>query len=88
MQTRIKKTTKKLLLIVIVATMLCTVAVSTSANYTEYRSSDQYGNTYWLSCGSSAGDCFFKCPAGGGLCEDQGSDGAHQACVDAGYYIQ
>jgi hypothetical protein len=56
------------------------------ASYTEYRSSDQHGNTYWLTCGTSAGDSFFMCPAQGGLCEDRGSLGAHQACIDAGYY--
>ena len=86
MTTKRIKRAKQLFRAIIFALPLI-AAASAYANYTEHRSDDQYGNTYWLSCGSSAGDYFFKCSPDG-ICQDQGSAGAHQACVDAGYYLQ
>lgn len=85
MSSRRIKLAKRVLFLVVLAISLFTTT-SVLANYIEYRMSDAYGNTYWLSCGSSYGDYFYKCPAQGGPCEVTGTEGAHQACIDIGYY--
>lgn len=75
------------LILLLAAALLLLLTTPVFASYTEFRAYDGAGNTYWLSCGTSAGDSFFMCPADGGLCEDRGSLGAHQACIDVGYYL-
>ncbi len=81
----IKRLTKKGFLAAIAAASLtiASVAEITVHAYREsyHRASDGSGNNYYLSCGSSAGDFFYKCDASGN-CTDLGSAGASQACAD------
>lgn len=44
------------------------IAVRASDIYCLQNCSGQYGETFWLSCGSSAGNYFALCPADGGPC--------------------
>lgn len=78
-------TAKKFIFTAIVAVSLTVASVAeiTVHAYREsyHRTRDDSGNNYYLSCGSSAGNFFYKCtPAGN--CTDLGSLGADQACAD------
>ncbi len=84
MRKTLKKTIKKLLFVSVLVALLLTSRISVYANVLQWRSTDQNGNNYWLSCGSSADNYFFVCDSNN-VCTDLGSDGATQACRDEGF---
>lgn len=55
---------------VIALVLLASTAVVTraSAIYCLSNCEGNYGETFWLSCGSSAGNYYALCPADGGAC--------------------
>lgn len=65
MRAFLRKAAKLLLRGIIAAALLGTIAVSVYANSIFPLSSDGYGGTTWLSCGSSAGNYTFTCDASG-----------------------
>jgi len=67
----IKRTTKKFLLLAVVAASISLAAVAAYASTVYYRGTDQYGNTYWVSCGSSAGNSSWTCPRKAALARTQ-----------------
>lgn len=76
----------------IVAVLLVAIAAFASAvsASTIYFITESYGETYWLSCGSSAGNYVALCPAGGGECTvDQGTaqQEADRMCADRGHLL-
>jgi hypothetical protein len=83
MQTLLRKTTKKLFLAVAVVTVFISLTVVVAyASTIYYRGTDQDGYTYWVSCGSSAGNSSWTCPPNGGSCTDTTDAGANAFCLD------
>lgn len=85
MKMLVKRMTKKLfpaVAVVVVFIYLTAVAVYASTIY--YRGTDQDGNTYWVSCGSSAGNSSWTCPPNGGACTDTTDPGANAFCLNPG----
>lgn len=72
-----------------VAVLVVTVAASVSVVFAEiYYIGGSAGETFWLSCGSSAGNYVALCPAGGGPCTvDQGfaQEEANRLCAERGH---
>jgi uncharacterized membrane protein YphA (DoxX/SURF4 family) len=64
------------------------LVVNASWIYCLQNCSGGYGETFWLSCGSSAGNYFALCPAEGGACTvDQGTaqQEADYECAQRGH---
>lgn len=60
--------------IALVVAASTSIAVHASNIYCLQNCNGGYGETFWLSCGSSAGNYFALCPATGGACTvDQGT---------------
>lgn len=68
-KTLVKKLRFITVLTVVVVTLLASAAGTVNASLTCLSGCDgRGGETFWLSCGSSAGNYFALCPAGGGPC--------------------
>jgi hypothetical protein len=90
MQTTLKKLTKRLFLTAVIAALFVTTATIAYANAVYHVRTDASGETFWLSCGSSAGNYFALCPADGGVCTvDQGytQQEADYQCSQRGHYM-
>jgi hypothetical protein len=80
---------KRVAVIAAMVVLFAVMAVSVYANAIYWLATDQNGTNYFLSCGSSAGDYYYKCDANN-FCEEipEASPGAaHQGCIDHGYYL-
>jgi uncharacterized membrane protein YphA (DoxX/SURF4 family) len=54
--------------VALVFTVSAAITTHASAIYCLQNCDGDYGETFWLSCGSSAGNYFVLCPADGGTC--------------------
>jgi hypothetical protein len=80
----LRRTTKKLfLLVAVVIVFISLTLVAAYAGTVHYLGTDQDGNTYWVSCGSSAGNSTWTCPPNGGPCTDTTDSGANAFCLNA-----
>lgn len=86
----LKLLVKRLHLAAYVAALAVVFAASSAVavHAAVFHISTNYGETLWLSCGSSAGNYFAYCPANGGTCwVDQGiaQQEADAECALRGY---
>jgi hypothetical protein len=85
MQMPFRRTMKKLFLyVVVMVVFICLTLVVAYAGTVYYIGTDQDGNTYWVSCGSSAGNSSWTCPPNGGACTDttDHNSGAEAFCLN------
>jgi len=89
MRATLKKSIKRLFLTTVIAALLVTTAtVAYASSIYHMRTDEITGETFWLSCGSSAGNYFALCPPGGGTCTvDQGAaqQEANYQCARRGH---
>ncbi len=72
----------------LVFTASAAIAVRADVYCLQNCSGGQYGETFWLSCGSSAGNYFALCPADGGPCtisDERTQPEADSECAERGH---
>lgn len=83
MFTSLKRMRKKVLLVLATLALVTSAATATYAVIFPIESGDGY--SYWLSCGSSAGNYFYKCDSDGCVACDTCGEQADEQCALRGY---